>query len=169
MDTIDKSSDYDVSDKENELPVTPMESPDNTLVIAIKVIKDDQQVPESVVKTDGFQKKSNQNKKPPTGELPDFTNRNYRNNKGNHHYQKKPRLLDVRPLGISITPKHRRKKHPGLRQVLSPKALYPSAPPGYKVKIKTRQSICLTIFSMPVKILSHFHKKSHVSYKIMEM
>merc|ERR1719270_2649397 len=109
-----------------------MESSNNTLVIATKVIKDDQQVPESVVKTDDFKKKSNQNKKPPTGELPDFNNRNHRNNKGNHHYQKNSRLVYVRPLGISITPKHRRKKHPGLRQVLSPKALYPSAPPGYK-------------------------------------
>jgi len=128
--TIDKDEDVD---KENEPPVTPLESfPNNTLVPPI-VIKKDENLhyqPESVIKTDDSTTKT---PLPPTGELPEY-NKSRKNKRNKRFYfdDQKHRSLHAKRLGRCMVPKQRRKKHPGLRQVLSPKALYPSAPPGYK-------------------------------------
>jgi len=128
--TIDKDEDVD---KENEPPVTPLESlPNNTLVppIVIKKGENLHYQPESVIKPDDSTTKT---PLPPTGELPE--NNKSRKNKRNKRFyfdDQKHRSLHAKRLGRCMVPKQRRKKHPGLRQVLSPKALYPSAPPGYK-------------------------------------
>ena len=130
--TIDKDEDVD---KENEPPVTPLEFlPNNTLVPPIVIKKGENlhyQPTESVIKPDDSTTKT---PLPPTGELPE--NNKSRKNKRNKRFyfdDQKHRSLHAKRLGRCMVPKQRRKKHPGLRQVLSPKALYPSAPPGYKV------------------------------------
>ena len=133
--TIDKDEDVD---KENEPPVTPLESlPNNTLVPQIVIKKGENfhyQPAKSVIKTDDSTTKT---PLPPPGELPE--NNKSRKNKRNKRFyfdDQKHRSLHAKRLGRCMVPKQRRKKHPGLRQVLSPKALYPSAPPGYKVNTK---------------------------------
>ena len=152
--TIDKDEDVD---KENEPPVTPLESlPNNTLVppIVIKKGENLHYQPESVIKTDDSTTKT---PLPPTGELPE--NNKSRKNKRNKRFyfdDQKHRSLHAKRLGRCMVPKQRRKKHPGLRQVLSPKALYPSAPPGYKVHIEiliVKYSIALLIYQIKNLIL----------------
>ena len=153
--TIDKDEDVD---KENEPPVTPgLESlPNNTLVLPI-VIKKGENLhyqTESVMKTDDSTTKT---PLPPTGELPE-NNKSRKNKRSKRFYfdDQKHRSLHAKRLGRCMVPKQRRKKHPGLRQVLSPKALYPSAPPGYKVQTKIlmiKYSNALLIYQIRILIL----------------
>ena len=154
--TIDKDEDVD---KENEPPVTPLESlPNNTLVPPIVIKKGENlhyQPTESVIKPDDSTTKT---PLPPTGELPE--NNKSRKNKRNKRFyfdDQKHRSLHAKRLGRCMVPKQRRKKHPGLRQVLSPKALYPSAPPGYKVHIKILiikySNYALLIYQIKILIL----------------
>jgi hypothetical protein len=135
---IDKDEDVD---KENEPPVTPLESlPNNTLVHPIVIKKGENLYyqPKSVIRTDDSRTKNSNERTPPTGELPE-NNKSRKNKRSKIFYfdDQKHRSLHAKRLGRCMVPKQRRKKHPGLRQVLSPKALYPSAPPGYKVHTKS--------------------------------
>ena len=130
--------DDDVVDKENEPPVTPLESTNNSLVTFLEKKEEAaaaaQENHKSFVTTTGEEKlnSSNNQKTPPTGELPEFKSRR-RDEKFRFH-DHVPRSLHARPIGRFMqTRRGRKMKHPGLRQVLSPKALYPSAPPIYKV------------------------------------
>ena len=154
--TIDKDEDVD---KENEPPVTPLEFlPNNTLVPPIVIKKGENlhyQPTESVIKPDDSTTKT---PLPPTGELPE--NNKSRKNKRNKRFyfdDQKHRSLQAKRLGRCMVPKQRRKKHPGLRQVLSPKALYPSAPPGYKVHLKILiikySNYALLIYQIKILIL----------------
>ena len=123
-------------DKENEPPVTPLESTNNTLVTTFLVEKKEE--PSEAENNKSFvtitDENSNNQKTPPTGELPEFKSR--RHGKKFRFHDHIPRSLHAKPLGKFLqTRGGRKKKHPGLRQVLSPKALYPSAPPIYKVLI----------------------------------
>ena len=152
--TIDKDEDVD---KENEPPVIPLESLPNNILVPPIVIKKGENFyhqPESVIKNDDSRTKNSNQRTPPTGELPE--NNKSRKNKRFYFDDQKHRSLHAKRLGRCMVPKQRRKKHPGLRQVLSPKALYPSAPPGYKVHIE----ILIIKFSN-AKNLIHIDKCKH--------
>jgi len=146
----DKDDDVD---KENEPPVTPLESPNNTLLVPPQVFSlqkntrdENLYQPESVVTrktgkywkttTEERKKKESYNRKtPPTGELPEYNKSRKQGKRRFHFHDQMPRSLHARSLDRPmLTPRRPRKKHPGLRQVLSPKALYSSGPPGYEFK-----------------------------------
>ena len=99
----------DDSDKENDLPVTSMESPNNTV---------EPMAADQTPAQDGNEKQA-----PGFEKLPPKPTKKKR----------WPRMLSRNPrtpiVDLNERPRNGSKRHPGLRQVLSPKALYPTPPP----------------------------------------
>jgi len=134
-----QSDNNDEVDKENEPPVTlslPLESPNNSLV-SPQVLDENLYKPISVVtrkSTHEERKEESFNRKtPPTGELPEY-NKSRKQRKRFHVPNLRPQFSNTRPLDRFVMARRSRKKHPGLRQVLSPKAMYSSGPPNYECK-----------------------------------
>ena len=96
-------------------------------------------------KTDFFFS-SSYRKTPPTGELPEY-NKSRRQRKRFHVPNRRPQFSNTRPLDRFVMARRSRKKHPGLRQVLSPKAMYSSGPPNYEVKFFFYLSLYFALLS----------------------